>query len=83
MYVDFPELLTSRTGHMPNTDANVTTADFRTLSIASFILRHAYKVSAVRKREANRMDVRQQCLDDGYAQNIAALAALLGDTRRN
>ena len=78
-----PELLESRTVFIPKKAESVTPADFRPISIASTVVRHLHKILAEGAHEANLVDVRQRCLDDGCAENITALAALLYDARAN
>lgn len=80
----FPEqLLVGRTVFIPKKTASVTPAEFRPISIASIVVRHLHKILAERAREAGLVDVRQRCLDDGCAENVSILAALLDDARTN
>lgn len=79
----FPkEVLVSRTVFVPKKAGASEPSDFRPISIASVVVRHLHKILAARLRESGLVDERQRCFDDGCAENITALAALLDDSRR-
>lgn len=79
----FPtEMLASRTIFLPKKREAATATDFRPISIASVVIRQLHKILATRFRNAGLIDVRQRCLEDGCAENIAVLASLLDDAKR-
>lgn len=75
-------LLKSRTVFIPKKGDSVSPADYRPISITSVIVRHLHKILANRLRASNLIDARQRCFDDGCAENVAVLAALLYKSRR-
>lgn len=77
------ERLKSRTVFVPKKSNAEHPGDFRPISVASVVVRHLHKILALRLHEAGLVDDRQRCLDDGCAENIAMLASLLEDSRRN
>ncbi|KAK2577933.1 hypothetical protein KPH14_000857 [Odynerus spinipes] len=76
-----PSALASRTVFIPKKIDSPTPADFRPISISSVVVRHLHKILAERIRDARVVDFRQRCFDDGCAENISVLAAVMSEAR--
>ena len=77
------DLLLSRAVFVPKKDGSSTPPEFRTISVASVVVRQSHKVYVVRLMKANLVDKRHRGLCDGCAENVIVLTTVLKDAKEN